>query len=113
MTLARLTIALLLGALSGAAWGTHETISHHWAAFQALHPNANPNFWNPAVSWETTKTVLGYKFDAKHLLASLAQVACIGGGAMVGYGVESWRGRGLLFGCFALGYIVSNLIAFK
>ena len=37
--------------LGGAAKGFNETLLHHWKSFRAKFPNANPNWFNPAVSW--------------------------------------------------------------
>jgi hypothetical protein len=113
MTYLRPLLAFLTGALSGAAWGTHELISHHYATFQAMHPNANACFWNPTISWEMTPIWMGYKFDAKHILASAAQIGALGGGIVVGFGRKKRWQYLVDFGAFSAGYIISNLIAFK
>jgi hypothetical protein len=37
--------------LSGVLDGVSETLIWHPDAFQAMHPNANPRYWNPYQSW--------------------------------------------------------------
>ena len=37
--------------LAGASKGFNETLMFHWKAFRHRFPNANPNWYNPAVSW--------------------------------------------------------------
>jgi|KBSSwiS6_1023812.scaffolds.fasta_scaffold13810_1 hypothetical protein len=37
--------------LGGAAKGFNETLQFHWKSFHARFPKANPNWFNPAVSW--------------------------------------------------------------
>lgn len=68
--------------VSGGAWGFHEKTMHHWWVFAERFPNADPDFFNPAISWRNkyidgdpakgrndTPVLLS---DAKHLLASTA-----------------------------------------
>lgn len=38
--------------IAGFAEGTMDAISFHYDSFQKVHPNANPQFWNPQLSWE-------------------------------------------------------------
>lgn len=71
--------------LAGAAWGTHEATMHHWPEVARKYPNLNPKFWNPAIS-HTMPEVMGYKFDAKHLLASGNQVLLFGAGLTITIG---------------------------
>ena len=33
----------------------------------SIFKNKNPNFWNPNVSWQTSKTIGGYHIDAWHI----------------------------------------------
>lgn len=37
---------------AGMAKGFNETLQFHWKAFKRKHPGANPNWYNPAVSWK-------------------------------------------------------------
>lgn len=37
---------------AGMAKGFNETLQFHWKAFKKKHPDANPNWFNPAVSWK-------------------------------------------------------------
>ena len=43
--------AALLCLLCGGAYGLHETVIHHYSAFQARYPDANRQFWDASVSW--------------------------------------------------------------
>jgi hypothetical protein len=45
----RLTGGLLI--LSGAAKGFNETLQFHWKSFRKTFPEANPRWFNPAISW--------------------------------------------------------------
>lgn len=37
--------------ISGCLDGVSETIQYHYSDFQSVFPNANPQFWNPSISW--------------------------------------------------------------
>jgi hypothetical protein len=37
---------------AGAAKGFNETLQFHWKTFKRKFPNANPKWFNPAVSWK-------------------------------------------------------------
>jgi hypothetical protein len=37
--------------ISGCLDGVSETIDNHYSKFQLVFPKANPQFWNPAISW--------------------------------------------------------------
>ena len=37
--------------VAGAAKGFNETLQFHWKAFHAKFPKANPQWYNPAISW--------------------------------------------------------------
>lgn len=102
---------------SGAAWGLHETINHHPAAFLAKFPSANQRFWIPAKSWDRP-TFLGYKFDAKHLLASGAQVGAFGCGVFVAIGEKRpvWRYAtdiGISFAAYSAGNFATYNLFFR
>lgn len=87
--------------VSGAAWVLHEATAHHYNDFQKRFPNANPKYWNPAISWQNKyvdglvdngRTKIGpfnkpvVLTDAKHLLASINQVTMLGAGAIITFG---------------------------
>jgi hypothetical protein len=38
--------------LAGASKGFNETLMFHWKAFRHRFPNANPNWYNPDISWK-------------------------------------------------------------
>jgi len=37
--------------VSGTAKGFNETLQFHWKSFKKAFPDANPNWFNPAISW--------------------------------------------------------------
>jgi hypothetical protein len=43
--------AVLLG-ISGYTEGTAEALKFKYSTFQAVHPGANPGYWNPVLSWK-------------------------------------------------------------
>ena len=103
--------------VSGATWGLHEATAHHWGSFHARFPNANPKFWNPAISWET-KEYLGYKFDAKHLLTSTTQITGFGAGIFIGIGERRpfWHYAldvGISFGAYTLGNAITYDLLYR
>jgi hypothetical protein len=51
MQILNMVILLLLCVLSGAFDGLAETLKWHYSQFSARFANANPCFWNPAISW--------------------------------------------------------------
>lgn len=85
-----------LGFVAGATHGTHEKIMFHYSKFQSRWPNANPQYWNPQVSWlnkyknndpeqgRNGKPVV--LTDAKHLLVSTTQVTLFGAGVCITIG---------------------------
>lgn len=40
-----------LGAVSGASNGLHETLAYHYSKFADKHPGADPQKWDPSISW--------------------------------------------------------------
>lgn len=99
--------------VGGAAHGLHEATQHHYSDFQKRFPKADPYFWNPAISHQKP-VYLGYKFDAKHLLASTTQLALGATGATIAYGKKRlwWHyalDTGIAFGMYSLG----NHITYK
>ena len=37
--------------VSGMADGLNQTLEFHYSDFQRIFPKANPQYWNPAISW--------------------------------------------------------------
>lgn len=79
-------VAMICFFLCGAAWGLHETLMHHYSAFEKVFPAADAGYWNPAVSWKRkyaagnqaqgaafpgSRTVLVFLTDAKHLVGEV------------------------------------------
>jgi hypothetical protein len=113
-----------LSFVSGAAWGLHETTTHHWDKFQTRFPNANPQFWNPAVSWRNKynggNPELGrngkliWTSDAKHILASTNQVFIFGAGCTIFIGRKvSWKEYALRVAGSAVGYTIGNSLTYN
>ena len=55
--------------VAGFAEGTMDAISFHYDSFQKVHPNANPQFWNPQLSWEN-KWRNGNKIEGEKFIGS-------------------------------------------
>lgn len=96
-----------LSLVSGAAWGLHEATQHHWPQFKSTFPNANPQFWNPDESWQRP-IYMGYKFDAKHMLASSNQGLMLGAGITIAIGKKRpwWHYAadvGISFAAYSIG----------
>ena len=68
----RLTGALIFTA--GASKGFNETLMFHWKLFRARFPNANPNWFNPAVSWRNKYKNLDPNAGPKFPLSTTALV---------------------------------------
>lgn len=109
---------------SGATWGLHEKTTHHWDKFHARFPNANPQFWNPAISWtnkyidgkpELGRTNVPVQFtDAKHLLATSNQILAFGAGCTVFIGRKvSWKEYALRIVASGIGYTAGNYVTFN
>ncbi|MBL7783200.1 MAG: hypothetical protein JNM22_18365 [Saprospiraceae bacterium] len=114
--------------ISGASWGLHEATSHHWGDFQARFPGAEPQFWNPAISWtnkyvdwpENKKRSSTPVFftDAKHLLASTSQVAAFGAGACITLGEKRPRWHylvdiGISFAAYSGGHYLTYRLIYR
>ena len=79
--------------VSGAAKGLSDVLMFHYANFQEVHPGANPQFWNPDISWlnkykngdpaqgeafPLSSTLFSPFLDGWHGSNSLSKVSCIG-----------------------------------
>lgn len=61
--------------LAGASEGLNETLLHHYSSFEKKLPGADPQYWNPEVSWSNkyhknypfASTLLVPLTDAYHL----------------------------------------------
>ena len=101
--------ALLI--LSGMMDGLTETLQHHYTAFSARFPGADPYWWNPALSWENkgagflNRTILVIFSDAYHLLRFLSRVLLAS--ALFGFGYRSPK---FLGSCFLQFYVPLLLI---
>jgi len=79
--------------ISGAAKGMSDVLMFHYGNFQHIHPGADSQFWNPAISWRNkwkngdpaqgeafpfSSTVFCPFLDGWHASNGLAKVSCIG-----------------------------------
>lgn len=100
----RIGLQIGLPFVAGGLWGLHETISHHWPAFERRHLGANAQWWNPAESWRNKyrnkdpdqgRTGVPVQFtDAKHLLVLAHNATLFGAGLCVALGGKRcnwWR----------------------
>lgn len=78
----REAVLFTLGIASGYSNGVHEAINYRYHIFQNVHPNANPQFWNPDLSWKNknkhtgirrylARTSFVWTTDGKHLTNGL------------------------------------------
>lgn len=125
--------ALILPAVAGfgggAALGGREKTLHHWGEFHERFPNANPQFWNPALSWKNkyvdgnpdlgrTKfiglTIPAQFTDGYHMMTSANQgfVLLAGGSIFIGRKV-SWKEYALRFVASSIGYWAGNELTFR
>jgi hypothetical protein len=61
-----ITVVLVAGAAFCNA--VMDTLQFHFST-SAFH-NRNPDFWNPAISWNKAKKIFGWRLDAWHLFKS-------------------------------------------
>lgn len=116
-------LGVLASLIAGGAWGLHESTMHHWNQFANRFPNANPDFWNPAISWQN-KYVDGDPLkgrtdtpvlltDAKHVLASTALSGGFVAGASFTFGeVRPWWHYLADFLAGALAWGIGNRITY-
>lgn len=78
---------------AGIAEGYSDVLQFHYNSFQKVHPNANPQYWDPAISWtnkydnvkEKTEnfplstTALVWTTDGWHLSKFVKNVGIFGG----------------------------------
>lgn len=120
----RIGLQIGLPFLAGASWGLHETISHHWPAFERRHPGANAQWWNPAQSWRNKyrnkdpdqgRTGVPVQFtDAKHLLILAHNTMLFAAGVNIGFGrPKKWWQYTLDIGGSLLSYTVGNFLTYN
>lgn len=123
-TALRTGLNLALPFVAGALWGLHETLLHHWPVFAAKHPNAKPQWWNPAESWRNKyrnkdpdqgRTGVPVQFtDAKHLLILAHNTMLFAAGVNIGFGrPKKWWQYTLDIGGSLLSYTVGNFLTYN
>jgi hypothetical protein len=120
----RIGLKLALPFVSGALWGLHETLLHHWPHFAAKHPNANPHWWNPAESWrnkyrdrdpEQGRTGWPAQVtDAQHLLVLGHNATLFGAGVSIAVGKRRrWWRYALDAGASLVAYSAGNFLIYN
>lgn len=120
----RIGLKILLPFVAGALLGVHETILHHWPAFERRHPNANAQWWNPAKSWRNKynhgdpkqgRTAVPVQItDAKHLLLTAHNATLFAAGVNIGFGrPKKWWQYTLDIGGSLLSYTVGNFLTYN
>lgn len=94
-------IGASIGALSGASWGLHETLVHHYNLFESKYPGANTQYWDPSESWRRkysggdpsagaaypgSTTILAWTTDAKHLFGTAHRVTLFASAVVITIG---------------------------
>jgi hypothetical protein len=62
-------LSLFLVILAAILNSMMDTTTHHFST--SIFKNLEPKFWNPNISWEYAKTILGYKCDFWHICKTL------------------------------------------
>ena len=100
-----LILAFMLITLGGMCYGLKETVTHHYGAFAERFPQANPLWWNPALSWRQkyeggiqaqgaafpgSTTVFVFVTDAYHLFGELERVFTRCGFVVLAFGMYDY-----------------------
>lgn len=90
-----------LGLKGGVFNAYHEVLTYHYPQFQERHLHANPNFWNPDISWQNkwkngdktqgpkyplSNNVLAWTTDGIHPIKRLRFLAYVELGAAITFG---------------------------
>ena len=99
--------------LGSAFYGLHETLMYHFGHFADKFPNADSQYWDPAISWKNkycmynylcgerfigSTTVFSFLTDAKHLCSSLFLFLWLIGATLAGGYYRFWRRNGWFWG---------------
>jgi hypothetical protein len=100
--------------LAGASHGLNQALTYHQYKFNAKFPNlANKPFWNNQQLWDKTPLILGYRPNAKHILATSTQALCLGSGIVLVIGKKKKLKYYLYdFALGSIGYVVGNYITY-
>jgi hypothetical protein len=99
---------------AGASHGLDQTLTYHQYKFNAKFPGlANKPFWNNQQLWDKTPLILGYRPNAKHILATGTQALCLGSGIVLVLGKKKklqYYLYDLVLG--GIGYTVGNYVTY-
>ena len=118
--------------ISGFADGVNDAISFHYNSFQRVHPNANPQYWNPQFSWTNkydnveaktedfplSTTALVFVTDGFHLTNMINRTAFIGGSVIIPIGQKKkwwWylKEMAIGYGFNRIGFYTSYNLIYK
>ena len=119
-----------ISAVSGAAWGVHETAVHHPSRIPA---GWNRQFWDGRVSWTNkyrngdpaagpaypgSTTFLAWTTDAKHLFGTVHRATMFGSAVVIGLGERRpvWHylvDAGISFVAFTVGFHTIYTVSFN
>jgi hypothetical protein len=120
----RLGLQIGLPFVAGALWALRETLQHHWGYFEMKHPNANAQWWNPALSWKNKYRNRDPKegrtgwpvqvTDAKHLLVMGHNAKLFCAGLVIGLGnPRKWWRYAIDAGVSLLAYSAGNYLTYQ
>lgn len=118
--------------ISGYMDGLNDAISFHYNSFQSVHPKANPQFWNPQISWTNkydnvekktenyplSTTALVFLTDGYHLTNMINRTSFIGGTIFITIGKKrkwTYYAKELIigYGFNRLGFLTSYNLIYK
>ena len=120
----RIGLQIGLPFVAGASWGLHETLQHHWPAFERKHPGANPQWWNPDQSWlnkyqnrdpNQGRTGVPVQLtDAKHLLVLVHNTTLFSAGVSIGiWHRRKWWRYAVDAGAALVAYSAGNFLTYN
>ncbi len=92
--------------VAGGSDGLNQTLIHHYDRFEAKFPNANPQYWNPKISWTNkykngdenqgpayfgSRTFLVATTDAYHLTRAVNRASLVSAGLTLSLNFNSKR----------------------
>lgn len=105
-----------LSFVGGASWGAHEALTHHWPTVHKKFPGLNPQYWNPALSWENKywRNVPVQITDAKHVLFTTHAVTVFTACCFITIGEKRpWWHYAILAGSSLVGYSAGNYLTYN
>jgi hypothetical protein len=85
-----------LSFVAGSANGLEETIKFHYGTFKHIHPGANDQYWNPAISWTNKNRnwitqALPTFTDGYHISRGISRVSMIAAVSISINDKQNWK----------------------